>query len=645
VVIIRYPKGIWSSDATGVATVDQNGLVTAVAGAGGTATISYTIGGSTYGSISITVSSQNTTGTLASASQTICYNTQPANISYTTAPGGTAVTGQTITYQWYKQNGTIAAPTGDFAIGSWLAVSGATTANLSGATIGSLTTTTTFALRVISKVTNGATVSTCYDKWAGNAHLVTVRPQFTAGAINTTGQTICYNTTPSNIGSTTAASGGDNSITYSWRSSVDGYTAAISGATADNYTPGALTATTTFRRYAKDATCNTTPTQSTGEWTVTVRPTIPTPTASATLALCADPTNPYAELTGTAPTPVNGITVMGTWTVTSGSGTFSDANDKNSTISITSFPVKVKWTFSYDDNNPGCPVSSSEQTITASPTSLNLTQISLANSGSGSNNYCRSCYVKDGKSYTYYDNTGKIIATITDPSGNGEMGASEVCIGYDYAAPTAPTAANVKTVTTSLGDQQPYLPRYWSINPTTKTGQTVSVTLYFTSAELSALASKSTTTPRYTFTTGLYATALAMTKYPNGQGGSFTAPASADGVNVPIILNTYNSDGYKVSFLVNTFSTFYIHPQFYPFAPLPVELVSFTGWNQGSVNQLQWITASELNTDKFEVEKSTVSGVWNTIGSKTAAGNSNIKLTYNFTDNNPVVGDNYYRLK
>ena len=47
--------------------------------------------------------------------------------------------------------------------------------------------------------------------------IVTVRPAFTAGAINTTGETICYGGNPSVIGSATAASGGDNSITYKWQ--------------------------------------------------------------------------------------------------------------------------------------------------------------------------------------------------------------------------------------------------------------------------------------------------------------------------------------------------------------------------------------------------------------------------------------------
>lgn len=36
---------------------------------------------------------------------------------------------------------------------------------------------------------------------------------------------------------------------------------------------------------------------------------------------------------------------------------------------------------------------------------------------------------------------------------------------------------------------------------------------------------------------------------------------------------------------------------------LPIELLSFTGWNEGAVNQLEWVTASEFNNDYFDIER------------------------------------------
>lgn len=79
-------------------------------------------------------------------------------------------------------------------------------------------------------------------------------------------------------------------------------------------------------------------------------------------------------------------------------------------------------------------------------------------------------------------------------------------------------------------------------------------------------------------------------------------------------------------------------------APLPVELVSFTGYNNKDQNVLNWTTASEKNSDKFEVEKSTDGVSWISIGWQKAVG-GNTLTNYTFYDNQPIVGNNYYRLK
>jgi hypothetical protein len=81
-------------------------------------------------------------------------------------------------------------------------------------------------------------------------------------------------------------------------------------------------------------------------------------------------------------------------------------------------------------------------------------------------------------------------------------------------------------------------------------------------------------------------------------------------------------------------------------SPLPVELISFTGYNNGEINVLDWTTASEKNTLKFEVERRTSSSngfVY--IGEKPAAGFSTTTLNYTLNDLYPTIGDNYYRLK
>jgi hypothetical protein len=384
--------------------------------------------------------------------------------------------------------------------------------------------------------------------------------------------------------------------------------------------------------------------------TITVRPQL-SPSASYTIASCANPTNPYADLSAAAP----GSGVAGIWTKpTSGhSGTINNATSYNTAnitgLSTTGGTTDVQWTLYYT-SAPACSTALTSP-LSIKPTNLaNIGQVSLQSTGSPQYYNCRTCSVKDGNTYTYYDNVGKIIATIEDPSGSGiEMGTTEVCVGYDYNPANPVSSSDVKSVQTNLGDFQPYLPRYWSINPSTKSGQSVKVTLYFTKAEFDALQQKASTTTDYNFS---LMTDLRVTKFDNGSGGSFTLPPVYPATNssatliFPIITRYPNPTGdYAATFNVNSFSTFYIHPNRYPFSPLPVELVSFTGWNQGSVNILKWVTASELNTSYFEVQHSTTSNNWEAIGRQKAAGNSNTPLTYDFTDNNPQIGVNYYRLK
>ena len=92
----------------------------------------------------------------------------------------------------------------------------------------------------------------------------------------------------------------------------------------------------------------------------------------------------------------------------------------------------------------------------------------------------------------------------------------------------------------------------------------------------------------------------------------------------------------------NTFGTFNIFvstPQ-----ALPVEMVSFEGNVINDVNVLEWETASENNSDYFDVEWSMDGEIWRTIGDVKASGNSTESINYNFTHHNYQKGFNYYRL-
>jgi hypothetical protein len=77
---------------------------------------------------------------------------------------------------------------------------------------------------------------------------------------------------------------------------------------------------------------------------------------------------------------------------------------------------------------------------------------------------------------------------------------------------------------------------------------------------------------------------------------------------------------------------------------LPLTLISFDAVRQGGTNQLTWRTASEQNTNYFEIENSTDGKQFKAIGRLTAAGNSTTPLGYSFVEHAPA-GIVYYRLK
>jgi hypothetical protein len=82
--------------------------------------------------------------------------------------------------------------------------------------------------------------------------------------------------------------------------------------------------------------------------------------------------------------------------------------------------------------------------------------------------------------------------------------------------------------------------------------------------------------------------------------------------------------------------------------PFPITMVSFTGKNNGSANELNWITATEQNNKDFTIERSEDLHSWSAIGtelSKAVNGNSSERLSYSFADKAPHAGMEYYRLK
>jgi hypothetical protein len=78
---------------------------------------------------------------------------------------------------------------------------------------------------------------------------------------------------------------------------------------------------------------------------------------------------------------------------------------------------------------------------------------------------------------------------------------------------------------------------------------------------------------------------------------------------------------------------------------LPIELIDFYAFREGENVKLEWTTATEINSDVFEIEHSNDGISFQKIGEVRAATFSNSALNYDFLHQNPVDGINYYRLK
>jgi len=78
---------------------------------------------------------------------------------------------------------------------------------------------------------------------------------------------------------------------------------------------------------------------------------------------------------------------------------------------------------------------------------------------------------------------------------------------------------------------------------------------------------------------------------------------------------------------------------------LPIELLYFKASKGIGGVSLSWATASELNFDYFDIEKSADGNDFQSIGSVTGHGTTNERHDYALADEKPCIGKNYYRLK
>ena len=76
-----------------------------------------------------------------------------------------------------------------------------------------------------------------------------------------------------------------------------------------------------------------------------------------------------------------------------------------------------------------------------------------------------------------------------------------------------------------------------------------------------------------------------------------------------------------------------------------VPVTKLAAVQQGNAIAVGWNTISELEIARYELQRSSDGINYTTVNTQHAIGNNGGTFSYNWMDNNPVVGDNYYRVK
>ncbi|MEM8891150.1 MAG: hypothetical protein AAGD28_24445, partial [Bacteroidota bacterium] len=77
----------------------------------------------------------------------------------------------------------------------------------------------------------------------------------------------------------------------------------------------------------------------------------------------------------------------------------------------------------------------------------------------------------------------------------------------------------------------------------------------------------------------------------------------------------------------------------------PIELLSFDAWAEGDYVQIEWVTASEVNHDYFQVERSQDLVLAESIGTLEGVGGPQEITSYELKDREPFMGSSFYRLQ
>lgn len=200
--------------------------------------------------------------------------------------------------------------------------------------------------------------------------------------------------------------------------------------------------------------------------------------------------------------------------------------------------------------------------------------------------------------------------------------------------------------------------RHWLITPQNQPSGNVSVRLFYADGEYNALRTSANANDNPLDDVSGPAS-LDLSKYSNtvfpslvddrfdnncGSGSSTVFTPSAPGGTGQSAIATLPASGIAyVEYSIPSFSEFWLSGT-NNVSPLPIELTAFAAVCDNSSVILNWSTASEINNERFVLERSDNLADWKTVGEMPGAGNSNQPRSYQFADERPLNGLSYYRL-
>jgi hypothetical protein len=260
-----------------------------------------------------------------------------------------------------------------------------------------------------------------------------------------------------------------------------------------------------------------------------------------------------------------------------------------------------------------------------------------------------STYADTDGSYTCYcDDDQKLLLALDTTSTGAVVPTTGVSLEIGASTTTSWTSSG-GIITNSSGGS--IINRKWNVAPTTQPTSDVTVIYPFTNTEASAIIS--------VLNNAAYAGANDLQMYKLTSSGTFADP-HASGATGAVL--AHGASASTSNWVWSQHSNGTDHLATYKVSsfsgggggggaggsPLPVELIHFDA--QAAANRtadLHWATASELNNNYFDVERSYDAIHWEWVGKVTGNGTTNQLTDYSFTDKSIATSQNtaYYRLK